>query len=101
NRTAKGIAIINLLRIEKGEWVNAVISVKDYREDHFLFFTTKYGISKRTSLAQFANIRKGGLIAVGLRVEDELISVRLTDGTKDMMIGTKNGSLIRFPKDEI
>ncbi|GAA0415639.1 DNA gyrase subunit A [Virgibacillus salarius] len=101
SRTAKGIPIINLLQIEKGEWVNAVISVKDYREDQFLFFTTKHGISKRTSLAQFANIRKGGLIAVGLREEDELISVRLTDGTKDMMIATKNGYLIRFPEDQI
>ncbi|WP_077298714.1 DNA gyrase subunit A [Virgibacillus pantothenticus] len=101
SRTAKGIPIINLLQVEKGEWVNAVISVNDYRDDQFLFFTTKHGISKRTSLAQFANIRKGGLIAVGLRDEDELISVRLTDGTKDIMIATKNGYLIRFPEKQV
>ncbi|NBJ69780.1 MULTISPECIES: DNA gyrase subunit A [Clostridia] len=101
SRTAKGIPIINLLQVEKGEWVNAVISVNDYRNDQFLFFTTKHGISKRTSLAQFANIRKGGLIAVGLREEDELISVRLTDGTKDIMIATKNGYLIRFPEKQV
>ncbi|AUJ24546.1 DNA gyrase subunit A [Virgibacillus dokdonensis] len=101
SRTAKGIPIINLLQVEKGEWVNAVITVNDYMENQFLFFTTKHGISKRTSLAQFANIRKGGLIAVGLREDDELISVRLTDGMKDIMIATKNGYLIRFPEDQV
>ncbi|WP_100011709.1 DNA gyrase subunit A [Lentibacillus sediminis] len=101
SRTAKGIPIINLLQVEKGEWVNAVISVNEFSEDYFFFFTTKHGISKRTSLSQFRNIRKGGLIAVGLREEDELISVRLTDGTKDMMIATKNGYLIRFEETQI
>jgi DNA gyrase subunit A len=101
NRTAKGIPIINLLQVEKGEWVNAVISVTEYKEDAYLFFTTKYGISKRTRLSQYANIRKGGLIAVGLRDNDELISVRLTDGNQQMMIATKNGYLIRFAEDQI
>ncbi|MBM7601352.1 DNA gyrase subunit A [Virgibacillus halotolerans] len=101
SRTAKGIPIINMLQIEKDEWINAVISVSEFSEENYLFFTTKYGISKRTTLAQFANIRKGGLIAVGLRGEDELISVRLTDGNKHMMIATKNGYLIRFEEDQI
>ncbi|PAV28501.1 DNA gyrase subunit A [Virgibacillus profundi] len=101
SRTAKGIPLVNLLQVEKGEWVNAVISVSEYREDAYLFFTTKFGITKRTTLSQYANIRKGGLIAVGLRDEDELISVRLTDGTKDMMIATKNGYLIRFEETQI
>ncbi|WP_010531262.1 DNA gyrase subunit A [Lentibacillus jeotgali] len=101
SRTAKGIPIINLLQIEKGEWINAVISVSEYSEDYYLFFTTRHGLSKRTKLSQFANIRKGGLIAVGLREEDELISVRLTDGAKDIMMGTKNGYLIRFPEDQV
>jgi DNA gyrase subunit A len=101
SRTAKGIPIVNMLQIEKDEWINAVISVSEFSEDDYLFFTTKYGISKRTTLAQFANIRKGGLIAVGLREEDELISVRLTDGNKNMMIATKNGYLIRFEEDQI
>ncbi len=101
SRTAKGIPIINLLQIEKGEWVNAVISVNEFSDTDYLFFTTKHGISKRTTLSQFANIRKGGLIALGLREEDELISVRLTDGEKDMMLATKNGYLIRFPEDQI
>ncbi|SDM40381.1 DNA gyrase subunit A [Sediminibacillus halophilus] len=100
-RTAKGIPIINLLEIEKDEWVNAVITVDEFKDDHYLFFTTKQGISKRTQLSQFANIRKGGLIALNLREDDELISVRLTDGTKHIMIGTQNGYLIRFPEDQI
>ncbi|WP_099158962.1 DNA gyrase subunit A [Virgibacillus ndiopensis] len=101
SRTAKGIPIINLLQVEKDEWINAVITVKEFSDDWYLFFTTRHGISKRTKLSQFANIRKGGLIAVGLRDEDELISVRLTDGSKDIMIGTRNGYLIRFPEEQI
>lgn len=101
NRTAKGIPIINLLEVEQGEWINAVITVKEYNEDWYLFFTTKHGISKRTSLLQFKNIRKGGLIAVNLREEDELISVKLTDGTKDILIGTRNGYVIRFKENQI
>ncbi|MFD1362633.1 DNA gyrase subunit A [Lentibacillus salinarum] len=101
SRTAKGIPIINLLQIEKDEWVNAAISVSEYSDDYYLFFTTRHGLAKRTNLSQFANIRKGGLIAVGLRDGDELISVRLTDGAKDIMIGTKNGYLIRFPEDQV
>lgn len=101
NRTAKGIPIVNLLQIEKDEWINAVITVDEFVEDWYLFFTTKEGISKRSSLSQFANIRKGGLIAVGLRGEDELISVRLTDGNKHIMIGTKQGYLIRFEEQQV
>ncbi|WP_163969262.1 DNA gyrase subunit A [Oceanobacillus halotolerans] len=101
SRTAKGLPIINLLQIENDEWINAVISVEAYSDEYYLFFTTKHGISKRTKLSHFANIRRGGLIAVGLRDEDELISVRLTDGTKDIMIGTRNGYLIRFPEDQV
>jgi len=101
NRTAKGIPIINLLQIEKDEWINAVITVDEFNEDWYLFFTTKHGISKRSSLSQFANIRKGGLIAVGLRDDDELISVRLTDGQKHIMIATKHGYLIRFEEEQV
>ena len=101
SRTAKGIPIINLLQVEKGEWVNAVISVSEFDEDHFLFFTTKLGVAKRTSLEKFKNIRKGGLIAVNLREEDELISVRMTDGEKEIMIATKNGYLIRFEEEQM
>ncbi|PFP14748.1 DNA gyrase subunit A [Bacillus sp. AFS073361] len=101
SRTAKGIPIINLLGIEKGEWVNAIIPVEEFVDDWFLFFTTKEGISKRSPLTSFAHIRNNGLIALSLREGDELISVRLTDGSKDIIIGTKKGMLIRFPETDV
>lgn len=101
SRTAKGLPIINLLGIEKDEWINTIIRVEEYLEDSYLFFTTKKGISKRTPLSEFANIRTNGLIAIHLREEDELISVKLTDGNKDIIIGTKQGMLIRFPETDV
>ncbi|TYR80314.1 DNA gyrase subunit A [Priestia megaterium] len=100
-RTAKGIPIINLLEVDKGEWVNAIIRVDEFVDDSYLFFTTKQGISKRTPLSSFENIRNSGLIALNLREEDELISVKLTDGHRDMIIGTKNGMLIRFNENDV
>lgn len=100
-RTAKGLPLINLIEIEKGEWVNAIIPVKEFVDDWSLFFTTKHGISKRSPLTSFAHIRNNGLIAVGLREEDELISVRLTDGNKHIAIGTKDGMMIRFHETDV
>ncbi|MEI2362946.1 DNA gyrase subunit A [Priestia megaterium] len=100
-RTAKGIPIINLLEVDKGEWVNAIIRVDEFVDDWYLFFTTKQGISKRTPLSSFENIRNSGLIALNLREEDELISVKLTDGKRDMVIGTKKGMLIRFNENDV
>ncbi|NPC94899.1 DNA gyrase subunit A [Bacillus sp. WMMC1349] len=100
-RTAKGIPIINLLEVEKGEWINAIIPVSEFDDESYLFFTTKHGISKRTTLSQFANIRNNGLIALSLREEDELMAVRLTDGHKQIIIGTKNGLLIRFAETDV
>src|SRR5699024_5348761 len=88
SRTAKGLPLINLLDIEQGEWVNAVISVHEFDPDSFLFFTTKHGLSNRTTLQQFANIRNGGLIAVGLN-------------EKDIAIATKNGYIIRFDENVV
>ncbi|WP_411955605.1 DNA gyrase subunit A [Alkalibacillus sp. S2W] len=101
SRTAKGLPLINVIEIDQDEWVNAVITVKEYVRDWYIFFTTKNGISKRTTLEQFANIRRGGLRAINLREDDELISVRLTDGSKQMMIGTKAGHLIRFNEEDV
>lgn len=101
SRTAKGIPIINLLEVEKGEMVTAVIPIEEFVDDWYLFFTTKEGVSKRSPLSSFANIRNNGLIALNLREEDELISVKLTDGTKEIIIGTKNGMLIRFPETDV
>jgi DNA gyrase subunit A len=100
-RTAKGLPLINLLEVDKGEWVNAIIPVKEFADDWYLFFTTRHGISKRTPLSSFANIRNNGLIALGLREDDELISVRLTNGEKQIIIGTKSGMMIRFPESDV
>lgn len=100
-RTAKGLPIVNLLNIEKDEKVTAMIRVSEYKEDEYFIFTTKTGITKRTQVSNFANIRTNGLIAIGLREDDELISVRLTDGTKQIIIGTREGMLVRFKEDDI
>lgn len=101
SRTAKGIPIVNLLNIEKDEVINTVIAIEQFREDAFLFFTTKQGTAKRSPLSSFANIRNHGLIAIHLHEGDELISVKLTDGHKHIIVGTKNGMLIRFPETDV
>lgn len=101
SRTAKGIPIVNLLGVDKGEWVNAIIPIREFTDDDYLFFATKQGLAKRTPLSSFANIRNNGLIAITLREEDELISVRLTTGEKDIIIGTSNGMLIRFHEQDV
>jgi len=100
-RTAKGIPIVNLLEIDKDEWINTIINIDDFDDNSFLFFTTKEGIAKRSPLSSYSNIRNNGLIAVSLRDGDELISVKLTDGTKHVIVGTKNGMLIRFPETDV
>ena len=100
-RTAKGLPIVNLLNIDKGEHITAMIRVESYDEDAYFVFTTKLGLAKRTSVSQFANIRTNELIAIGLREDDELISVRLTDGKKQVVIGTHDGMLVRFKEDDI
>ncbi|EGP9228138.1 DNA gyrase subunit A [Listeria monocytogenes] len=100
-RTAKGIPIINLLGIENQEQVNAVINLSEFTDDSYLFFTTKHGVVKRTTLSQFAKIRQSGLRAVELRENDELISVQMTDGSKNMIIATKHGQSIYFPEENI
>lgn len=100
-RTAKGLPLVNLLNIEKGEHVTAMIRVNGYNEDEFFVFTTKQGITKRTSVSQFANIRTNGLIAIGLHEDDDLISVRLTDGSKQVILGTHDGMAIRFDEQQI
>lgn len=101
SRTAKGTPIINLIQIEKGERVSAVIPVKEFDHEHYLFFATKKGIIKKTTLESYENIRKGGLIAVNLREDDELIAVRLTDGNQEIIMGTKNGMSVRFKESDV
>ncbi|MBD8005570.1 DNA gyrase subunit A [Bacillus norwichensis] len=101
SRTAKGLPIINLLGIEKGEWINTIICVEEFLEDWNLFFATKQGVVKRTPVSAFANIRTNGLIALNLREHDELISVKLTDNSNNIVIGTKEGLLIRFHETDV
>ncbi|MBW8350320.1 DNA gyrase subunit A [Bacillus sp. IITD106] len=101
SRTAKGLPIINLLGIEKDESINTVICVDEFLDDWYLFFATKQGVVKRTPLSAFANIRNNGLIALSLRDNDELISVKLTDGNKNIVMGTKSGLLIRFVETDV
>ncbi len=100
-RTAKGTPIINLLQLEPGELIQAVIPVKEYIEDNYLFFATKNGVVKKTPLNDYANIRKGGLIAITLREEDELIGVKLTDGNREVVMVTKLGQSIRFSEANV
>ncbi|WP_088008297.1 DNA gyrase subunit A [Indiicoccus explosivorum] len=100
-RTAKGLPIVNVVEVDKEEKVTTMIRVSEFKEDSFLVFTTKYGTAKRVPLAQFANIRTNGLIAILLKEEDELISVKLTDGSKEIVIGTRDGQLIRFPETDL
>ncbi|MEH6938468.1 DNA gyrase subunit A [Bacillus sp. JJ664] len=101
SRTAKGLPIVNLLEIDKGESINAIIPVSEFLDNWYLFFTTKLGISKRVPLSAFANIRTNGLIAINLREDDDVISVRLTDGTKDIVVGTSKGMMIRFNEEDV
>ncbi|BDG45445.1 MULTISPECIES: DNA gyrase subunit A [Parageobacillus] len=102
SRTAKGIPLINLLELDKDEWINTIIPINNEFDDNlYLFFTTKQGIAKRSPLSSFAHIRNNGLIAIHLREGDELISAKLTDGSKHIIVGTKNGMLIRFPETDV
>jgi len=101
-RTAKGLPIVNLLKLDDGESIQTIINVaQDRSEDAYLFFTTRSGLVKRTSVAEFANIRQNGLKALNLKDEDELINVFLTDGNTDVIIGTKFGYSVRFKESVI
>lgn len=96
-RTAKGLPIVNLLKLDEGESIQTIINVEQDRSDvAYLFFTTRQGVVKRTNVAEFSNIRQNGLKALNLRDEDELINVFLTDGNTDVIIGTKYGYSVRF-----
>ena len=96
-RTAKGLPIVNLLKLDEGESIQTIINVEQDRSDEaYFFFTTRQGLVKRTNVAEFSNIRQNGLKALNLRDEDELINVFLTDGNTDVIIGTKYGYSVRF-----
>lgn len=96
-RTAKGLPVVNLLKLDEGETIQTIINVQqDRSDDSYLFFTTRHGVVKRTGVTEFANIRQNGLKALNLKDEDELINVFLTDGAADVIIGTKFGYSVRF-----
>lgn len=101
SRTARGTPIINLIQIEQGEVINAVIPVEQFNDEQYLFFATRQGIVKKTPLSDYINIRKVGLIAINLRDDDDLVGVKLTDGNQDIIIGTSGGMSIRFPEENV
>lgn len=101
SRQAKGTAIINLLQLDKGEKITAVIQVKGFDPDRYLFMATRKGIVKKTSLSEFSNLRKAGLYAINLDDDDDLIGVRFTDGESYLMLGTKGGKAIAFSEDDV
>ncbi|MCT4605896.1 MAG: DNA gyrase subunit A [Marinisporobacter sp.] len=100
-RQAKGTAIVNLLQLLPNEKVTAVIPVKEFEPSNYLVAATQKGIIKKTDLSQFDTSRKSGLIAINLREDDELISVKLTDGEKEVIIVTKEGKSIRFKETDV
>lgn len=100
-RTARGTAVVNLLPLSKGEFINAIIPVGDFTQDGYLFMATKQGVVKKTELSQFITSRKEGLIAISLDQDDELIGVKLTDGRQEIILGTREGMAIRFPEEEV
>ena len=101
SRIARGVAIINLLQLNPGEKISAVIPIKDYDEDRNLFMVTRKGIIKKTALKEFSNIRKNGLIAINLRDDDELIEVKSTDAKTEAFLVTKYGMCIRFKETDV
>ena len=101
SRTAKGIPVLNLIQIEKGEKVRAMLSVYNYDDDHYLNFVTKEGIIKRVQVSQFENIRQNGKIAINLRESDELIDVKYTVGNDEILIANSNGKVVRFDENTV
>lgn len=100
-RTAKGIPVINLLNMDSAEKVRSIISLNEYDENATLVFVTKDGIVKRVAVKEFENIRQKGKIAIGLREGDELIDVKLTDGTAEILIASSNGKVVRFKEKDV
>ena len=101
SRTARGTAIVNLLQLLPGEKITAIIPMKEYAADEYLFMATKNGMVKKTPMKDYANVRKNGLQAIVLRENDELIEVKTTDDTKDIFLITKKGQCIRFHESDV
>ena len=101
SRTARGIAIVNILQLNPGEKISAMIPIKDYEENKNLFMVTKKGIVKKTSVMEFSNVRKNGLAAINLRDDDELIEVKTTSKDTEIFLVTKHGMCIRFKETDV
>lgn len=101
SRQSRGKAIVNLLELQEGEMVNAMISVEEFAEDKYLLMTTRAGTIKKTPLSEFRNPRKAGIIAVSLDEGDELVKVLLTDGKKEIVMVSKKGKAIRFSEEDV
>ena len=100
-RTARGTAIVNLLQMMPGEKITAIVSMKEFNDEHYLFMATKYGMAKKTPMGEYSNVRKNGLQAIVLREGDELIEVKATDNTRDIFMVTKKGQCIRFHESDV
>ena len=100
-RTARGTAIVNLLQLLPGEKVTAIIPIRKYEADRYLFMATKNGMVKKTAITEYENIRKSGLQAINLRDDDELIEVKSTNDKKDIILVTKHGQCIRFHETDV
>ena len=101
SRTAKGLPIVNLIDLGSDEVISAVLTVSEFKEDEFLFFATRQGVVKRTSLAEFARINRNGKIALSIRDGDELLSVRKTTGNNEIVIASSGGNLVWFDEEQI
>ena len=101
SRTSRGTAIVNLLQLQPGEKITAVIPIKEFNDGHYLFMATKKGIVKKTPIMEYANVRKKGLAAINLREDDELIEVKKTNNTEDIFLVTKYGQCIRFKETDV
>ena len=101
SRTARGTAIINLLQLQPEETITSIVTMKEYRENAYLFMATKNGMVKKTFLDEYQNMRKTGLTAINLREDDELIEVKYTDGDQDVFLVTKYGQCIRFRESDV
>ncbi|MFV1983556.1 MAG: DNA gyrase subunit A [Thiohalomonadales bacterium] len=100
-RTARGRPIINLLPLDEGERINAILPIREYEEDKFVFFTTSFGTVKKTPLKDFSRPRSSGIIAIDLRKDDQLIGVEITDGDKDVILFSSSGKSIRFNENDV
>ncbi len=101
SRTARGKPIINLLPLEEGERINAILPIREYTEDQFIFFATANGTVKKTPLPDFSRPRSSGIIAIELRLEDKLIGVELTNSNKDVLLFSSGGKAIRFNEQDV